>query len=755
MGDDPQTNFGVISIDEFLENSTLVKYVYDQVTLSEWQVNSLSASFHLSVGLKGTSVQSYDDDVSDNRDVVFFVNGSSYFQGNCKINDNLVITKNLNVNGITVFDNDLTVKNMMITNNLNVSNDVFLNSNMSVKGIVDITSKLIVNDDALFYSNMDICGNTSIGSKLYVNDNVLLDSNVSINGITDISNSLIVKGPVSFNSSLSVIDKSFFRDDVIIYTNLSIPTLYVSDRAIIHNLSVIDNASINTLNVNKNTSLNSLFSNNTSTNTLYVDSNASFNDGFYIKETAVINNLSVPNITKLNTLNVSGTTTLINANVNNLLNVHYLNVSESTTLNTLNISGAVLALNKLSFRDKVYIGGKDLENSTIPEATLDVNKVAYISTLYSDKIICNDIKANLTSKEIVFLGITKMSILNNVDISNGITRQIYAQYIFGEEISTILSNTFTYGIFSHGISVFDPTYTDYSYFDLSANSQSVGIKYNGPINIGEIFPNTFNLKASGLIQYDGSMNIGQTTLTDFNLNGVGVINYDGSMNIGQTTTTEFNLKGNGVINYDGSMNIGQNTLSEFNLNASGIMKYDGIINIGSNTETYLDISANSMNGGINYNGPVNINSNDLNIVGSGMISYNGIIDMNGPIYIDHDGDTSLDVIGNTKITGNLLLGGNITSYSDIRIKDNICNLSSCLSKIQNISGYSFTRKDLPDKEKIYIGLLAQEVEEYFPHLVTETNDIKSINYQSMVAVLLECVKELKGEINELKGKIKY
>ena len=49
--------------------------------------------------------------------------------------------------------------------------------------------------------------------------------------------------------------------------------------------------------------------------------------------------------------------------------------------------------------------------------------------------------------------------------------------------------------------------------------------------------------------------------------------------------------------------------------------------------------------------------------------------------------------------------------------------------------------------------VTKEEEEYFPHLVTETKDIKSINYQSMTAVLLECVKELKGEINELKVEI--
>ena len=122
------TSYGIISIKEFLENSTLVKYVYDQITLSEWQVNSLSASYHLSVGLKGTSVDIYDD-VSDNKSYVFFVNGSSYLQGNCKINQNLNILGNLNVEGDTIFDKEVTVTNMNIIDDLIVYNNSYFNSN--------------------------------------------------------------------------------------------------------------------------------------------------------------------------------------------------------------------------------------------------------------------------------------------------------------------------------------------------------------------------------------------------------------------------------------------------------------------------------------------------------------------------------------------------------------------------------------------------------------------------------------------------
>jgi hypothetical protein len=762
MSNTTQTKYGIISINEFLERSVLVDYVYDQLTLSSWEVNSLSASYHLSVGLKGTLFD-ISDDISDNYNVTFFVNGSSYFQsdcilnGNCNISKNLFVNGNLNVGGNTVFDNELTVKDMNITNNLNVLNDSSFNNNVFIEGILDVSSNLNVRDDVLLYTKLNVSGNTSLYSNLYVNKNVLVNSNVSINGAADISNSLIVKGPVSFNSSLTVIDKSFFKKDVVVDTNLSSPTLYTSNIATIQNLSVINNASLNTLYVNNKSTFNDniISLKNTSLNELYVTNNASFNGEINIKQTAVINNLSVQTNTKLNTLNVSGNTTLSTTNVNSLLNVSQLQVNGATTLNILNVNGDIIATKNLDCNKRIYIGGPGNKNNQYSDSIFEVSESAYIGTLIAGKIRCDDINVEITNKDVTNDNNTTF-ILSNKVFSDSI---IYTKYLFGNIDSYILTNTYTYGFFSHGLSTSNPEYNYTSTFDLSANSALTGITYNGPVDIGRELPNTFNLNANGLITYDGSMNIGQTTTTDFNLNGMGIINYDGTMNIGQNNLTNFNLNGNGVINYDGSMNIGQNSLSEFNLNASGIMKYDGIINVGSTTETYLDICANSLTTGIIYNGPVDITSSIFSIVsdsltisGSGTIDYSGLINMNGPMYIEHDGETTLDVIGNTKIDGNILLGGNITSYSDIRIKDNICNLTSCLSKIDHISGYSFTRKDLPDKDKIYIGLIAQEVEEYFPDLVSETKDIKSINYQSMVAVLLECVKELKKEINELKIK---
>ena len=58
------------------------------------------------------------------------------------------------------------------------------------------------------------------------------------------------------------------------------------------------------------------------------------------------------------------------------------------------------------------------------------------------------------------------------------------------------------------------------------------------------------------------------------------------------------------------------------------------------------------------------------------------------------------------------------------------------------------KKDANHKKKI--GLLAQDIEKVFPELVTETNDIKSVNYQGLVPVLINAMKEQQDEIERLK-----
>jgi hypothetical protein len=110
-----------------------------------------------------------------------------------------------------------------------------------------------------------------------------------------------------------------------------------------------------------------------------------------------------------------------------------------------------------------------------------------------------------------------------------------------------------------------------------------------------------------------------------------------------------------------------------------------------------------------------------------------------------------------QVVGDVYASGDLISFSDARYKTNIEPLENCLTKVQSLSGVSFTKlpSDMDqdvDTSKRHIGLLAQEVEQQFPELVSEdpSTGIKSVSYSNMVAVLLECIKSLSAEIAELK-----
>ena len=101
-----------------------------------------------------------------------------------------------------------------------------------------------------------------------------------------------------------------------------------------------------------------------------------------------------------------------------------------------------------------------------------------------------------------------------------------------------------------------------------------------------------------------------------------------------------------------------------------------------------------------------------------------------------------------KFNGDATLAGNLNINSDARLKANILSLGSTLSKLLQIDGKSYTmKKDESEKKKI--GLLAQDIEKVFPELVSENNGIKSVNYQGLVPVLINALKEQEERIKRL------
>ena len=109
-----------------------------------------------------------------------------------------------------------------------------------------------------------------------------------------------------------------------------------------------------------------------------------------------------------------------------------------------------------------------------------------------------------------------------------------------------------------------------------------------------------------------------------------------------------------------------------------------------------------------------------------------------------NGDTT---IGNDATIGNdLTVSGDVVVSSDARLKSNIVSLGSTLSRLLLIDGKSYEMKG---KQKI--GVLAQDIKEVFPELVSEdANEMLAVNYQGLVPVLINALKEQQSEIEILK-----
>lgn len=94
--------------------------------------------------------------------------------------------------------------------------------------------------------------------------------------------------------------------------------------------------------------------------------------------------------------------------------------------------------------------------------------------------------------------------------------------------------------------------------------------------------------------------------------------------------------------------------------------------------------------------------------------------------------------------GSLVASGDVTAFSDVRLKDNIATLDG--TKVFEMRGVSFTKDS-----KQSSGVIAQELEEIAPELVYADSEYKAVAYGNIAGYLIEAIKHLKKEIEELKG----
>ena len=102
---------------------------------------------------------------------------------------------------------------------------------------------------------------------------------------------------------------------------------------------------------------------------------------------------------------------------------------------------------------------------------------------------------------------------------------------------------------------------------------------------------------------------------------------------------------------------------------------------------------------------------------------------------------------NFALTDSLVVTGNITAYSDRRLKKDFEVIPNALDKVRSLTGYNFTRLDSGER---HTGLIAQEVQAVMPEAVIENDGHLALAYGNLVGLLVEAIKELKQEIDGLK-----
>ena len=123
---------------------------------------------------------------------------------------------------------------------------------------------------------------------------------------------------------------------------------------------------------------------------------------------------------------------------------------------------------------------------------------------------------------------------------------------------------------------------------------------------------------------------------------------------------------------------------------------------------------------------------------------------NAGTYMYYNGSAVIETSSTSSATTNGTHNAtNFNTTSDSRLKENIEVVKDSISILKEINGVKFTWKETKASD---IGVIAQEVEKVLPELVSENEEPKRVNYNGIIGVLVEAIKELTIRVEKLEGK---
>jgi hypothetical protein len=436
-----------------------------------------------------------------------------------------------------------------------------------------------------------------------------------------------------------------------------------------------------------------------------------------------------------NNLNVVGLTTLggyvdINANADfsGTINV----VGLSTLGGYVDINNSVDISGALNVVGLTTLGGYvDINNSVDISGSLNVSGIATIASV------------SIVGAALSNLIVTGISTLGTVRISSGIitaTSGIVTYYGDGQYLdltnnpSTGIGIGTTGGVVGYGITFLDLKGAGVSTTQYNSNTGIATIFFEGgggggTIGIGTEFP---------LISENGdlffSAEFGRLFIYyDEDIIGVGTDAFwidAAPFNVDLSQLDNLSL-----INLTVSNNTNLN-----NLNVTGISTLTSL-NVGNVVSSGI-ITASAFFG------------NGSGLTGAGSTVFNDTTTNQEffPLFTaTTSGTITASGISTSKLTYNPANGEmtaiNFNSTSDIALKENIHTVYNALETVSALRGVSF---DWKETGKTSYGVIAQELEEILPELVKQ-GEVKSVNYNGIIGVLIEAVKDLKKEIEDLKN----
>ena len=118
------------------------------------------------------------------------------------------------------------------------------------------------------------------------------------------------------------------------------------------------------------------------------------------------------------------------------------------------------------------------------------------------------------------------------------------------------------------------------------------------------------------------------------------------------------------------------------------------------------------------------------------------------IFKGNDGGSEITALTlDMSAAGAATFNNDVTAFSDERLKSDIETITNALDKVMEMRGVTFTREGRQGT-----GVIAQEMQKVMPEVVHDENEYMSVAYGNLVGVLIEAVKELKAEVDELKNR---